>query len=465
MTIQAVKWYEGLFLRPQHFQQQDRYFDNRISRLHQWSNVYPWGVVQINFNQDRLKQHAVSIEQLEIVFQDGTHCSTGENAVVSDRNFKEFWHSQRETLPVYVGIKRLFENSDNLSRDDDLRNDSNIFNARRFTAKSDKRYVRDMLDGGDKEEIQYLTYDLQIFFEDEKKNTDDFILIKIAEITKPKGDYEYSADYAPPSLFLSSAKTLLEKAKNFALEVDDYSRELTNARNFIFKQSTESGLSLKDYKTLSLLLNIRQFINELDVALEHPMTTPHSVYLQCRSFIASLSALTTEYNVFGKAREDTDPKAVAYDHDKLAPLFTYYFNLVRVIIKDILKEPGRLIPLRYDGAYFTGELVEKISTRKRYVLVVESDMPREVIENIIAPKIKVSSRETMPIMIARSLSGGKVKKVTAPIEGVVQKDNAAYLQIEFNDDVMKSINEANNIAVYFDKAQQKMHVEIIELHE
>ena len=47
-----VAWREGLFLRQQHFQQQDRYLEALITARANSLRPYPWGVSQLKINAD-----------------------------------------------------------------------------------------------------------------------------------------------------------------------------------------------------------------------------------------------------------------------------------------------------------------------------------------------------------------------------------------------------------------------------
>lgn len=50
-----VLWGEGLFIRPQHFQQQDRYHEWRLAQAMMTMHPYAWGVRQIRIDMDALK--------------------------------------------------------------------------------------------------------------------------------------------------------------------------------------------------------------------------------------------------------------------------------------------------------------------------------------------------------------------------------------------------------------------------
>jgi type VI secretion system protein ImpJ len=43
MTMQKVIWQEGMLLRPQHFQQSDRYYDYQLKTRTRTLELYAWG--------------------------------------------------------------------------------------------------------------------------------------------------------------------------------------------------------------------------------------------------------------------------------------------------------------------------------------------------------------------------------------------------------------------------------------
>ena len=49
-TTTKVLWGEGLFLRPQHFQLQDQYHENRLNDIAGTVHPYYWGVRSLKFD-------------------------------------------------------------------------------------------------------------------------------------------------------------------------------------------------------------------------------------------------------------------------------------------------------------------------------------------------------------------------------------------------------------------------------
>ena len=67
-----VVWKEGTFLRPHHFQQQDRFFETLIEARSQPLRPYPWGLTEIRYDRDFLLQGKLRLTHCRGVFPDGT---------------------------------------------------------------------------------------------------------------------------------------------------------------------------------------------------------------------------------------------------------------------------------------------------------------------------------------------------------------------------------------------------------
>ncbi|HHC73454.1 MAG TPA: type VI secretion system baseplate subunit TssK, partial [Thiothrix sp.] len=72
MNKNKVIWHEGLFLRPQHFQQQDRFLQHWIEQRCQGLIPYSWGITDIDIDHHALSLGKVSINYCRGIFPDGT---------------------------------------------------------------------------------------------------------------------------------------------------------------------------------------------------------------------------------------------------------------------------------------------------------------------------------------------------------------------------------------------------------
>src|SRR5580765_1642466 len=67
-----VIWSEGLFLQPQHFQQQERYFERYVEARCHALVPHSWGFTAIEFERDLLSIGKVALRRATGVFPDGT---------------------------------------------------------------------------------------------------------------------------------------------------------------------------------------------------------------------------------------------------------------------------------------------------------------------------------------------------------------------------------------------------------
>ena len=67
-----VFWSEGLFLRPHHLQQNDRYVEHLIEKRTRHVTPYPWGFEQLDIDQDLAEQSKFAVRRASGMMPDGT---------------------------------------------------------------------------------------------------------------------------------------------------------------------------------------------------------------------------------------------------------------------------------------------------------------------------------------------------------------------------------------------------------
>src|SRR5262249_49946271 len=75
-----VIWSEGLFLRPQHFQQFDRYIEKLVRSRVAALRPYPWGITELKLKREMLALGKFAIEEAHGVLEDGTPFSIPDDA-------------------------------------------------------------------------------------------------------------------------------------------------------------------------------------------------------------------------------------------------------------------------------------------------------------------------------------------------------------------------------------------------
>ena len=89
MASQPIHWIEGLFLRPHHFQANDRHafrLHAQVARLALGRSI---GIAAIDIDSDALANHSFRLRELKAIMPDGTIVDVPDEANARARNFKE----------------------------------------------------------------------------------------------------------------------------------------------------------------------------------------------------------------------------------------------------------------------------------------------------------------------------------------------------------------------------------------
>ena len=122
MTVHAVHWAEGVFLKPHHFQAALRYHNEQVRRQQMWDMPYGWGLQAIDLDREALTDHRALVRRLSARFPDGTAIEMGPDDPLAERSLREILRTRHE-VDLFVGVPSLVlgANWPNLATDGDGR--------------------------------------------------------------------------------------------------------------------------------------------------------------------------------------------------------------------------------------------------------------------------------------------------------------------------------------------------------
>src|SRR5262245_56540400 len=108
--LRPIFWGQGMFLQPQHFQQQDWYHDARLRHFFHLLLPHCWGIKSLAVNEPALQTFLFEVEQCELVTWDGTILrfrgdERPSNARLEPRSFEQELDPGGKPLSVYLGLK------------------------------------------------------------------------------------------------------------------------------------------------------------------------------------------------------------------------------------------------------------------------------------------------------------------------------------------------------------------------
>ena len=79
-----VFWSEGLFLRPHHLQQNDRYVEHLLESRVRHATPYPWGFSHLEIDRDLAQQSKFAVRRATGIMPDGTPFDIPDNSPIPE---------------------------------------------------------------------------------------------------------------------------------------------------------------------------------------------------------------------------------------------------------------------------------------------------------------------------------------------------------------------------------------------
>lgn len=463
-SLRPIFWGQGMFLQPQHFQQQDFYHEARLRRYLHLIYPFSWGVETLSVNETALRNFVFEVERCELITWDGTIVrfqaeSLPSNTRLVPRSFADAIDPGGKALGVYLGLKRLQWEEGNVGAQhgiDDGGQQSD--NPQRFELH--EAMTPDLHSGnGQRCALQYLNHDVRLLFEgDANLHTQDYEVTKIAELL-PAAEGQgavLSKRYIPPSLVIHASPVLETMLKEVRDLLTAKGRELSEYKRQRHVHTVEMGS--RDTVFLLMMQTVNRYIPLLHHYLEVRDIHPCVCYALLRQIVGELSTFSETISVLGGPLP-------AYRHDQLWECFNPAVQVTKDLIHELTKGPEYVTPLVFDGEYFTADLDKRFFEGKnRYYLSVKVDMPPKEIERRLTGTGKVCSREEMEALRQRALPGLGLRYLETPPEELPRRAHCIYFELDHHGTLWNRIEQRRNIAVYCQLPPQESEMQLLVIY-
>lgn len=453
-----IFWHQGLFIQPQHFQLSDRYTASLLTPVYGYLLPHSWGVGEMAIRQSGLGTGVFGIASGEFVFPDGLMASVPGTAVVESRQFENAWVEGEKPFTVYLGIRRWSDDAENVTVL--KKGESPATVTTRYCSSADLEEVPDLHEGGAKGELNRLTAVLRIFWQTEIDKIGDYLLIPVAQLERAGDEVILSRRFVPPCLVISASETLLTLVRETRDLIASRGRQLEEYKRQRGIQTAEFGS--RDMVYLLALRSLNRSIPMLSHLLETRQVHPWTVYGFLRQMIGEFSSFSESVTVMGEQAGTGERLLPSYDHQSLGDCFHAAFILIARLLDEITAGPEYVLELAYDGTYFSSELKPAVfEAKNRFYLVMRTDEdPKQVIE-YVANVAKLSSRERLPILIARALPGIALEHLPIPPQELPRRASTLYFAVDTHSDQWALVEKGRNIALYWDNAPDDLDIELM----
>lgn len=458
MDIQRpLFWHQGLFLQPQHFQLLDLSMQSLCLPFHQFLEPHFWGVGGLEIQRAALGNRSLNLLQGAFLFPDGTYAVLPANAVMEARSFDAAWVEGGKPFPVLLGLKKWNPSGENVTVMEKLENLSAV--TTRFVTVADPEKALDLHSGGPPGEVKRLYFVLKIFWETEKDQLGDYLLLPLTQLERAGAEIGLSRNYIPPSLTISSSELLLKLIREIRDQVAARSHQLEEYKSQRGIQTAEFGS--RDMVYLLALRSLNRYVPVLFHLTEAQPVHPWAVFGTLRQLIGELSSFSERVNVMGEL-SDGNRILPNYDHRNLWGCFSAAQALISQLLDEITAGPEYVIRLLYDGTYYAADLNPALfEGRNRFYLALKTEEdPKTVLQSLTAV-VKLCSREHLPILIARALPGIGLEHLAVPPQELPRRARSIYLAVDHHSDQWAFVQKGRNIALYWDSAPEDLEVELM----
>lgn len=330
-----VQWSEGMFLRPHHFQTNERYWSEWLATSSGWDHPYNYGVQAVELSKEAIANYQVEIKYCNARLRDGTLVTTSvgqepdrvdlresveETAaeIVRTKSVSMKSALQKEpTVVVHLAVPKLKLGRANVG-------ESQGDHQSRY--REAQRELPDEVTGGNDQQVDLRELNIKVLL-----STDDLAGYETLPIARVKrsGDKEATPqldpDYIPPVLAIESWPPLMLDYVRAIYDV------VSQKIRVLSEQVKSRGITLTsqepgDMDRIIMLMILNEAFATLRVLAFSRGLHPFVAYTELCRIVGKLA-------LFGEDR--ACPEVPHYDHDDLARIFQWIKKTVTLLLTRI----------------------------------------------------------------------------------------------------------------------------------
>ncbi len=323
MTARAVHWHEGMFLRPHHFQAQQRHWAHQNQRNDKLDHYYNWGLRTIELDLDALSNFRFEVHALTVRLRDGTMIEMPDDGVLPALELKGLFDEHRSVI-VYLALPMM-----NLAKAN-VAERGPIDGARYLV---DLQELEDENTGVNPQPLSVRLLNFKYLLSTQEKAGFDVIpLARLQKSMRADATPELDESYIPPVLACDAWKPLsIGILRNLC---DRIGKKI----EILAAQISSRGITLDsrgqgDAAIVSQLWELNEAYARLGIWAFSPGVHPFGAYVELCGLVGRLSFFTATHR---------PPELPKYDHDDLGTCFyrvkQYLDEFLEMMVEPAYKE-------------------------------------------------------------------------------------------------------------------------------
>ncbi|HYX01299.1 MAG TPA: type VI secretion system baseplate subunit TssK [Reyranella sp.] len=431
-----VVWLEGMFLRAQHFQQQDRWLEALVRDRTAALRPHAWGLTEGSINRNLLTTGQFAMANAGGVFEDGTPFALPG---ATDQPVPLDVPESTRNAVVYLALPMRQEGSVEVAANGSAEG--------RYDQRSFEAYDTH---SGSPQPAEVQIGRLRLRYMLETDNRAGYHCIGLARVMEVGADRRVTLDdqWAPPALVCSAATPLL----GFVQELTG----MLNQRGEVLgaRLTAPGSRGVADVSDFLLL----QSINRAQKLLAHWAAdgNVHPVDLY-----AALVQMSGDFATFTEATRRPS-EYPPYRHADLQRSFAPVIADLRRSLSAVIEQTAIQIPLQ-ERAY--GVRVGPITDRgilrsSSFVLTVQADVPTEQLRRLFPSQVKIGAVEHIRELVNVALPGIAVRPLPVAPRQLPFYAGATYFELDRNSQHWKELQSSGGFAVHVSGDFPNLNIEL-----
>jgi type VI secretion system protein ImpJ len=421
-----IIWSEGLFLQPQHFQQQERYLERFVEARCQSLIPHSWGFTEIEFERDFLSIGKAALRRAAGVLPDGTPFRMPDDDPLPAPI--DIGADIRDQI-LYLAVPLRRAGEPDASREagaDELVR----YNVREVQARNAAS------SGGDPALLEVGALRTRLLFASDV--TPAYACLPLAHVVECRADKQVVLDdsFIPSVLHVRTAGRLAAFTTELLALLHQRGEALAGR-----VAATGRGAAA-EFADFLMLLAINRYeplvAHYADAAGLHP----EQLFECCVSAAGELSTFTTT--------SKRPPKFPAYRHDRLRESFEPVIAALREALSKVLLQSAISIPItpRKFGIHVAIVGDRSLYSTAVFILAARADLPSEDLRRRFPAQLKIGPVEKIGDLVRLQLSGVPVHAVPVAPRQIPYHAGFAYFELDQSDQLWGELKDSGGVAIH-----------------
>src|SRR6202142_1430927 len=430
--LSRLVWSEGMYLGPQHFQAQSRYFEDSVHFALSSLVFAPYGLGGYELDQEALANGTLCLIHARGVLPDGlVFQMPEEDSLPAARNITDLFSPIRESITVHLAIAARSAGGPNCSVEGNGDSDT-----ARFIGALEPTH--DENTGRDEKPVRLGRKNIRLLLDTEL--ADGLVTLPIARIGRDgSGHFVYDRNFVPPCLEISASARLMMMLRRIVEILDEKSANLTQAKTGGAKSA--AGWSSQEVANFWFLHSVNAALAPLRHLCFSKRGHPEELFVEMSRLAGALCTFAL----------DSHPRNLPpYDHQNLTECFDKLDRHIRLHLETIVPTNCISIPLRPAGNYYwEGEITDqRCLGRSRWVFAIHAEMGEAELMARTPQLIKVCTPPFVRELVKRALPGMALTHLPIPPPAISTRVETQYFGISRSGPCWDHMIKAHQIGVY-----------------